>query len=129
MRLKTVSEALMPTEAVLKFSQSDAYISELMRELRALPVSTPLPLKRRTFLKLAGAGGAGLVLGFYLPDEAFAASETPQMSAEVSTAPGINAFVRIAPDNIVTVYSKAPEIGQGIKTAFGLIIAEELDAD
>jgi isoquinoline 1-oxidoreductase beta subunit len=123
------TEAPMPAEAVLKFAQSDAYVSELMREVRALPVSGPLALKRRTFLKLAGAGGAGLVLGFHLPDQAFAASETPQMIAGVSTAPSINAFVRIAPDNIVTIYSKAPEIGQGIKTAFGLIIAEELDAD
>ncbi len=41
----------------------------------------------------------------------------------------LNSFVRIAPDNTVTLFSKGPEIGQGIKTAFGLIIAEELDAD
>ena len=80
---------------------------------------------RRTFFKLAGAGAAGLVLGFHLPGEAFAASKTPQGGKDQA----INAFIRIAPDNTITIYSKAPEIGQGIKTSFGVIIAEELDAD
>ena len=69
------------------------------------------------------------MLGFYLPNEAYAATETPQTARRGQQAPSINAFVRIAPDNNITIYSKAPEIGQGIKTAFGLIIAEELDAD
>ena len=38
------------------------------------------------------------------------------------------AYVKIAPDGKITLFSKNPEIGQGIKTAFGVILAEELDA-
>ena len=39
-----------------------------------------------------------------------------------------NAFLRISRNGSILIYSKGPEIGQGIKTAFPLIIAEELDA-
>ena len=108
-----------------KFAQSDAYISELIREMQTPPAAGALPMGRRTFVKLAGAGAAGLVLGFHLPGTAFAATATAQGNNNQS----INAFVRIAPDNTVTIYSKAPEIGQGIKTSLALIIAEEMDAD
>jgi isoquinoline 1-oxidoreductase beta subunit len=112
------------------FAESDNYVRSVMEEARGKSeVGSALPLKRRSFLKLAGAGSAGLVLGFYLPPDARADTETPQIAGDATKAPVINAFVRIAPDNTVTIYSKAPEIGQGIKTAFGLIIAEELDAD
>ncbi len=38
------------------------------------------------------------------------------------------AYVTIHPDGRITLLSKNPEIGQGIKTAFGVILAEELDA-
>ena len=112
-------------------AEADAYVRDVMRAARAPKMqgeAGPVPLQRRTFLKLAGASGAGLMIGFHVP-AAKAASETPQMAGEASKDQSINAFVRVAPDNKVTVYSKAPEIGQGIKTAFGLIIAEELDAD
>jgi isoquinoline 1-oxidoreductase beta subunit len=115
----------MPAKINAKFAQSDTYISELMREVRAAPADGAFPMERRTFFKLAGAGAAGLVLGFHLPSGAFAATNTPQVSKDQA----INAFIRIAPDNTITIYSKAPEIGQGIKTSLALIIAEELDAD
>jgi isoquinoline 1-oxidoreductase beta subunit len=39
-----------------------------------------------------------------------------------------NAFLRIAPDNTVTVISKHVEFGQGIYTGLATIVAEELDA-
>jgi isoquinoline 1-oxidoreductase beta subunit len=102
-------------------AQFDAEMQALIAEVQTItpPVTT---MGRRSFLKLAGLTGGGLVLAFYL--------DTRKAEAESSTEPiKLNAFVRIAPDNTVTVFSKGPEIGQGIKTAFGLIIAEELDAD
>lgn len=106
--------------AAEKFAQYDADMQALIAEVETLspPVAN---MGRRAFLKLAGFAGGGLVLAFSLnPRSAEAADGDPMV---------LNAFVRVAPDNIVTLYSKGPEIGQGIKTAFGLIIAEELDAD
>ena len=74
-------------------------------------------LERRGFLKLAGA--FVLAIPMY-PGSALAAGADDAI---------INAYVIIGADNTVTLMSKNPEIGQGIKTAFGLILAEELDAD
>jgi len=86
-------------------------------------------LGRRSFLKLAGLAGGGLVLAFRIDAGKAAAEPGAAGNHGPSADQELNAFVRVAPDNTVTIYSKAPEIGQGIKTAFGLIIAEELDAD
>ena len=106
------------------FARSDAYLSALIREVRSTPAANAsLAMGRRSFFKLAGAGTAGLVLGFHLGGTAFAAE------AANGTDQAMNAFIRIAPDNTITIYSKCPEIGQGIKTSFGVIIADELDAD
>jgi isoquinoline 1-oxidoreductase beta subunit len=82
-------------------------------------------LSRRGFIKVASGAAGGLVLGLSMgaPGEAQAQSAGPPPRP---FAPG--AFVRVAPDGKITLISKNPEIGQGIKTGFGVILAEELDA-
>src|SRR5208283_5818892 len=40
-----------------------------------------------------------------------------------------NAFFELTPDNIVTVIIPSSEMGQGIRTALSMIVADELEAD
>lgn len=98
----------------------------MMRDLVAGAGSdTTHIFSRRGFIKVASGAAGGLVLGLSMgaPGEAQAQSAGPPPRP---FAPG--AFVRIAPDGKITLISKNPEIGQGIKTGFGVILAEELDA-
>ncbi|MDZ7713080.1 MAG: xanthine dehydrogenase family protein molybdopterin-binding subunit [Rhodovibrio sp.] len=85
---------------------------------------------RRTFLKQAGTAAAGLVIGVHLPQAARAASGAANViqgdGSRAGAAP--NAFVRIAPDDTVTVLSKHIEFGQGPYTGLTTLVAEELDA-
>jgi isoquinoline 1-oxidoreductase beta subunit len=81
-------------------------------------------VSRRGFLKVAGGAAGGLVLGLSMGASGDAQAQAGPPSRPF--APG--AFVRVAPDGKITLISKNPEIGQGIKTGFGVILAEELDA-
>jgi isoquinoline 1-oxidoreductase beta subunit len=100
---------------------ADDYIREIMRAAEA-QWSTVDRISRRSFLKIVGMAGGGFALAFHIGDESLARAE-----GEKGFVP--NAFVRITPDGTIVIFSKGPEIGQGIKTAFPMIIAEELDAD
>lgn len=83
---------------------------------------------RRDFLKTSILSAGGLVLGFnWFGQEALAAEVVGKITEGGSTA--FNAYLSIQTDGIVTIYSPNPEIGQGIKTAFPIIVAEELDVD
>lgn len=77
------------------------------------------------------AGLSGLVLAFNLPG---CASVIPASDATIGLGPALNAqpveltaWVRIAPDNIVTLRMGAAEMGQGVFTSLPMILAEELD--
>jgi isoquinoline 1-oxidoreductase beta subunit len=112
--MNTELPAVLPNHVL-----ADAQIHSLMSEV----LSQTAPVSRRHFLKLVGLSGGGLALAFYVGESSVADAQGLPNSFEP------NAFVQIATDGSIRIYSKCPEIGQGIKTAFGLIIAEELDAD
>jgi isoquinoline 1-oxidoreductase subunit beta len=70
-------------------------------------------MDRREFFKVSG----GLTFAF-----------TFGVHAQPSEKP-FNAWVRIAPDGTVTIYSAGAEMGQGSMTSLPLILADEMDAD
>src|SRR5437868_12091966 len=89
------------------------------------------PISRRDFLRISGGAGVGLVLNVgWLPTAAAQGSG----AAAVIRAAGVETvdatgFVKIAPDNTVTVMIKHLEMGQGTYTGLATLVAEELDAD
>lgn len=85
----------------------------------------PRSASRRNFLRQSAAASGGLILGLY----GFGASA--QVARASTDDPDFvpNAFIRIAPNGRVTIISKQPEIGQGIKTSLPMVIAEELEVN
>lgn len=91
-------------------------------------------LSRRSFLTRSAMAGGGLLLGLTLPPavrRVFAEEAAPASAAPAAAAPKIlpNAFIRIAPDDTVTVLLKHSEMGQGIFTSLPMAVAEELECD
>lgn len=84
-------------------------------------------LSRRSFLQGTAAAAASLVIGIHLPGKARAGAAASAAGESAAFAP--NAFVRVAPDNTVTVMIKHIEFGQGPATGLSTLVAEELDAD
>jgi isoquinoline 1-oxidoreductase beta subunit len=81
-------------------------------------------VSRRAFITASAAAGGGLLLNLTLPSFVSAAT-----TAQPASAATLNAYIQIAPNGVVTIAAKNPEIGQGIKTMLPMIIADELDVD
>ena len=76
----------------------------------------PVGASRRDLLRVT-VSAAGLVL-------AYRAAPAQAQAAGPAT---LNTYVRIAPDGIVTIIAKHPDMGQGASTVLPMLIAEELD--
>ncbi len=88
----------------------------------------PLILDRRRVL----AGSGALIVSFALSkasaqDQAPAAAAAPKPPGSLATAPYLDAWIRIDADGSITAFTGKAELGQGFKTAFQQIAAEELD--
>lgn len=89
-------------------------------------------LSRRQFIKVSALAGGGLLIGISLPacttgNKGPARAMTATPGGDAVLEPSV--FVRIDGTGNVTVTAFRSEMGQGIRTAFAMIVAEELDAD
>jgi isoquinoline 1-oxidoreductase subunit beta len=82
-------------------------------------------VNRRSFLHVTALSGGAMMLGVYFeePKKAAAQGQPPPPPFDAK------AFIKIAPDGTVTLVSRNPEIGQGIKNMLPMLIAEELEVD
>ena len=78
-------------------------------------------LDRRTFIRLTASASGALVVGVSL--QSCGPEKLPATVHEFSP------LIKIDTDGWITLIAKNPEIGQGIKTALPMILAEELGAD
>jgi isoquinoline 1-oxidoreductase subunit beta len=109
-----MSDRIMSEPSVNEAATNDKTISKATAALSRA--------SRRGFLKSAAATAAGLTIGFHWSGSfGRAVADTPKDFVP-------NAFLRIAPDNSVTVIAKHLEMGQGSYTGLATVVADELDA-
>jgi isoquinoline 1-oxidoreductase beta subunit len=82
-----------------------------------------IKISRRDFVRISSATTAGLVLGVAWADtKKRPAGETPKTTS-------LGAFVEIGADGIVTIWVPKSDMGQDVRTALPMLVAEELGAD
>ena len=83
-----------------------------------------IKIKRREFIKVVGLSGGGLFLASYVPLQ--------NVLAKSGDDPKIftpSVFLKIDSNGVVTIIVHRSEMGQGVKTALPMLIAEELEVD
>jgi isoquinoline 1-oxidoreductase beta subunit len=81
-------------------------------------------VSRRSFLRASAIAGGGMLLAYYVEP---ITEVLAQFGPPVTLLP--SSFITIAPNGIVSLIAKNPEIGQGVKAMLPMLIAEELDVD
>src|ERR1700691_4092549 len=118
----------MVTNRLIKNGEADARWTSA--PLGILGAAAAQEWTRRSFIRGIGTA-AGLVVAFrFTARTVRAAGEgAPALPLAPEGVLAPNAFVRVAPDGIVTIVVNHAEMGQGIITALPMLIADELDAD
>jgi len=82
-------------------------------------------MDRRSFFKITAFGAGGVLLSLA------AAPEAEAQGRGGANAPPLDPhfYISVASDGTVTIMSKNPETGQGIRNMLPMLIAEELDVD
>jgi isoquinoline 1-oxidoreductase subunit beta len=76
-------------------------------------------LSRRGFLHATSAVAGGLMVGFHVP----------ALAQSGVTAPQLNAWVQVLPDETVVIRIARSEMGQGTLTGLAQLVAEELECN
>lgn len=84
-------------------------------------------VSRRMFLRASAVTSGGALLSFGWITGALAAQAPGAGAVPAGFRP--NGFVRLDADGTITIWSKNPDMGQGVKTALPMILADEMDAD
>lgn len=82
---------------------------------------------RRQLIVAGGIAGGGLLLGY-----AFSGPSRHTLAERATARKGEHVFatwLKISPDNTVTVYVPHADMGQGVITALAMMAAEEMEAD
>ena len=82
---------------------------------------------RRGFLTATATAGGGLILALALPRPGGRSSSAAPAGAAGPTGGQLNAWLKIAGDNSITIIVDRSEMGQGVYTALPMLLAEELN--
>ena len=83
---------------------------------------------RRAFIGTGGLIGVGLVVG--IGGNMYLNKVSKQFSGKgMGDGNSMNAWIRISPDNKITIAVPRSEMGQGVYTSIPMLVAEELEVD
>src|ERR1700676_2796538 len=112
----------MPRE---KAAEESEVTSERPRPANSEGDARTAGVSRRDFLTTTAKTGAALIVGCFLVGRI----GSIDASATDTKQSALNAWVRIASDDSVTIVVSQAEMGQGIMTTLPAVLAEELGAD
>lgn len=103
-----------------------------MADNPTLEMEQPAPAKRKGVKRRAFLIGGVAIVGAGLFGISIADSNAVKSAAKLTAGKGEHSFatwLKIAEDNIITIYSPHTDIGQGSNTGLAQMLAEELDAN